>query len=204
MLRRLTDQIVKLIDTAHEAAHAVSACVELAREAEANRYSAADAFRDGILNKENGRLVDERDKLRLELKELREQYDTVDANLAASDTERDRLRVELKSTVQDRDKLLAELERVQLALGKATEAHRLAHKLRDPKFYTARTRRAVSSEGSIRQRTTSAEACAAVARSDDPCELVRVAFEHWDSIGWPEDKAPVALLKRALEMLGDA
>ena len=27
------------------------------------------------------------------------------------------------------------------------EAHRLAHKLRDPKFYTARTKRAVNSEG---------------------------------------------------------
>jgi len=26
-----------------------------------------------------------------------------------------------------------------------TEAHRLAHKLRDPKFYTARTKRAVNS-----------------------------------------------------------
>lgn len=76
------------------------------------------------------------------------------------------------------------------------EAHRLAHKLRDPKFYTARTKRAVNSE-----RTTSAEACAAVAGSDDPRELVRVAFEHWDSIGWPEDKGPIALLKRALAVL---
>lgn len=27
------------------------------------------------------------------------------------------------------------------------EAHRLAHKLRDPKFYTARTKRAVNSGG---------------------------------------------------------
>ena len=81
------------------------------------------------------------------------------------------------------------------------EAHRLAHKLRDPKFYTARTKRAVNSEGSLRQRTTSVEACAAGAASDDPREMVRVAFEHWDSIGWPEDKAPLALLRRALERL---
>jgi len=33
-----------------------------------------------------------------------------------------------------------------LTLNKA-EAHRLAHKLRDPKFYTARTKRAVNSGG---------------------------------------------------------
>ena len=84
------------------------------------------------------------------------------------------------------------------------EAHRVAHKLRDPKFYTARTMHAVNSDGSIRQRTTSAEACAAVACSNDPRELVRVAFDHWNNIGWPEDKGPVALLKRALELLGDA
>lgn len=63
------------------------------------------------------------------------------------------------------------------------------------------SKRAVNGEGSIRQRTTSAEACAAVACSDDPRELVRVAFEHWDNIGWPEDKGPVSLLKRALELL---
>ena len=80
----------------------------------------------------------------------------------------------------------------------------MAHKLRDPKFYTARTMHAVNSDGSIRQRTTSAEACAAVACSNDPRELVRVAFDHWNNIGWPEDKGPVALLKRALELLGDA
>lgn len=29
------------------------------------------------------------------------------------------------------------------------EAHRLAHKLRDPKFYTARTKRAVNSGGAL-------------------------------------------------------
>lgn len=29
------------------------------------------------------------------------------------------------------------------------EAHRLAHKLRDPKFYTARTKRAVNSRGAL-------------------------------------------------------
>ena len=81
------------------------------------------------------------------------------------------------------------------------EAHRLAHKLRDPKFYSARTKRAVNSEGSLRQRTTSAEACTALACSDDPRELVRVALEHWDSIGWPEDRGPIALLQRALAVL---
>jgi len=37
--------------------------------------------------------------------------------------------------------------------------------------------------------------------SDDPGELVRVAYEHWDNIGWPEDKGPLALLKRAMEVL---
>ena len=29
------------------------------------------------------------------------------------------------------------------------KAHRLAHKLRDPKFYTARTKRAVNSGGAL-------------------------------------------------------
>ena len=29
------------------------------------------------------------------------------------------------------------------------EAHRLAHKLRDPKFYTSRTKRAVNSRGAL-------------------------------------------------------
>ena len=29
------------------------------------------------------------------------------------------------------------------------EAHRVAHKLRDPKFYTARTKRAVNSGGAL-------------------------------------------------------
>jgi hypothetical protein len=81
------------------------------------------------------------------------------------------------------------------------EAHRVAHKLRDPKFYSTRTKRAVNSGGSLRQRTTSAESCAALACSDDPRELVRVAFEHWNNIGWPEDKGPIALLERALMVL---
>jgi len=46
-------------------------------------------------------------------------------------------------------------------------------------------------------RPSSAESCAALACSDDPRELVRVAFEHWNNIGWPEDNGPLALLERA-------
>lgn len=55
--------------------------------------------------------------------------------------------------------------------------------------------------GCNEETITSAEACTARACSDDPRELVRVALEHWDSIGWPGDRGPIALLQRALAVL---
>lgn len=94
-LKRLAANAAKLIDTAHEAAHAVSACVELARETNAIRQESAEVLRE-------------------ELRELREQYHQVDGNLAATETERDQLR--------------AELERVKLALAKATEERNAARR----------------------------------------------------------------------------
>lgn len=56
-------------------------------------------------------------------------------------------------------------------------------------------------DASPRQRTTSADECAAVADSNNPSELVRVAHQHWDRIGWPEDAKPIALLERAITIL---
>lgn len=40
------------------------------------------------------------------------------------------------------------------------------------------------------------------AKSSDPYALVKAACEHWYNIGWPEDERPVAMLMRALEILG--
>ena len=42
----------------------------------------------------------------------------------------------------------------------------------------------------------------AVKDSSNPAELIRVAYRHWHGIGWPEDAAPIALLERALLLLG--
>jgi hypothetical protein len=36
----------------------------------------------------------------------------------------------------------------------------------------------------------------------DVYALVKTAYEHWYNIGWPEDKKPVAMLMRALKLLG--
>lgn len=44
-------------------------------------------------------------------------------------------------------------------------------------------------------------ACADVADSTDPRLLIKVAHQHWWGIGWPEDKLPIALLERAMELL---
>lgn len=40
------------------------------------------------------------------------------------------------------------------------------------------------------------------ARMRDALELVREAHRHWDAILWPEDKRYVAMLARAIELLG--
>ena len=44
-------------------------------------------------------------------------------------------------------------------------------------------------------------ACADVADSADPIALIKVAHQHWYGIGWPEDKMPIALLERAMDLL---
>jgi hypothetical protein len=45
-------------------------------------------------------------------------------------------------------------------------------------------------------------ACADMLESTDVRALIKTAHQHWFGIGWPEDKVPVALLERAMELLG--
>ena len=54
---------------------------------------------------------------------------------------------------------------------------------------------------SVEPRSRHDVACADVADASDPRLLISVAHRHWSYIGWPEDKQPLALLARAMELL---
>ena len=84
------------------------------------------------------------------------------------------------------------------------QAQRAVFQLRRKAVNSAKPTPPVNRESSPRQRTTSDVACADVAGSQDAYVLVKTAHQHWFGIGWPEDAKPIALLERAMELLGDA
>ena len=124
MIRKLITKASKIIDSLDELAHAASACVELAREATTIRF-------------ENIEVV------KKDLKELRDAYDTVDSNLAATEVEVDELkkaaayaeneckasREELTRVVNSRGDILAELGWTKPEPPEKGEIKRLADEL---------------------------------------------------------------------------
>ena len=82
------------------------------------------------------------------------------------------------------------------------QAQRAVFQLRRKAVNSAKPKPPVNNESSPRQRATSDVACAAVADSQDAYVLVKTAHQHWFGIGWPEDAKPVALLERAIAILG--
>lgn len=45
------------------------------------------------------------------------------------------------------------------------------------------------------------EAATTHSHADGALDLLRAAHRHWDGIGWPEDKAYIAMLAMAIELL---
>ncbi|HZL94046.1 MAG TPA: hypothetical protein VFB99_10395 [Vicinamibacterales bacterium] len=84
------------------------------------------------------------------------------------------------------------------------QAQRAVFQLRRKAVNSAPAAEPVNDDASPRQRARHDVACADVADSNDPRVLIKVAHQHWWGIGWPEDKMPIALLERAMELLGDA
>lgn len=82
------------------------------------------------------------------------------------------------------------------------QAQRAVFQLRRKAVNSAPATEPVNDDASPRQRARPDVACADVVDSTDPRLLIKVAHQHWWGIGWPEDKMPIALLERAMELLG--